>query len=59
MTSSAGDRLEAATVVLLRDRLLAAGIATGAEIERHLGNVRAGRLDIATAPMISAWGRCG
>ena len=59
MTSSAGDRLEAATVVLLRDRLLAAGIATGAEIERHLANVRAGRLDIATAPMISAWGRCG
>ena len=33
------------------------GIATDEEIERHLANVAAGRLDLAQPPMISAWGR--
>jgi hypothetical protein len=28
-----------------------------AEITRHLANVATGRLDLATSPMISAWGR--
>jgi hypothetical protein len=41
----------------IRSRLIAAGLATEAEIEQHLANVAGGRLDLATAPLISAWGR--
>jgi SAM-dependent methyltransferase len=49
--------LEVATVALIADQLVAHGIATGAEIERHLGNVAAGTLDLAQPPMIACWGR--
>lgn len=49
--------LEAATVRQIRGRLVAAGLATDEEIDRHLANVSSGRLDLATAPMVSAWGR--
>jgi SAM-dependent methyltransferase len=49
--------LERATVELIRDRLLSAGLATAAEIEQHLANLSAGVLDVATSPMITAWGR--
>lgn len=57
MSSPACDALEAATVEQVRDRLVAAGLATDDEIDRHLAAVAAGRLDLATSPMISAWGR--
>ncbi|OIK23187.1 class I SAM-dependent methyltransferase [Streptomyces malaysiense] len=57
MTSSACVALEAATVRQIRGRLLDAGLATEEEIDRHLANVEAGGMDLATAPMISAWGR--
>ncbi|MGW0374719.1 methyltransferase domain-containing protein [Streptomyces coeruleorubidus] len=57
ITSPACDVLEAATVRQVRDKLVAEGLATDEEIERHLANVEAGRLDLATSPMISAWGR--
>jgi hypothetical protein len=50
--------LERATVEQIRGRLVGAGIATDAEIDRHLAHVAAGLLpDLATSPMISAWGR--
>ena len=49
--------LEDATVRQIRRRLVGEGIATDEEIDRHLANVATGRLDLATAPMISAWGR--
>jgi SAM-dependent methyltransferase len=49
--------LELATVRFLRERLLEKGLATTAEIDQHLANVAAGRLDLAQPPMISAWGR--
>ncbi|WP_055552477.1 class I SAM-dependent methyltransferase [Streptomyces sp. NBRC 110028] len=49
--------LEAATVRQIRDRLVAAGLATDEEIDRHLEHVATGRLDLATAPMVSAWAR--
>ncbi|MDH6576834.1 methyltransferase domain-containing protein [Kitasatospora sp. MAP5-34] len=57
LTSPACRTLEAATVRQLRTELLAQGLATEAEIEEHLTNVAAGHLDLATAPLISAWGR--
>ncbi|MGW1600579.1 methyltransferase domain-containing protein [Streptomyces eurythermus] len=56
MTSPACTALEAATVRQIRDPLVAAGLATDAEIDRHLANVESGAMDLATAPMISAWG---
>jgi len=57
IASPACTALELATVEQIRDRLVAAGLATEAEIEQHLKNVASGDLDLATAPLISAWGR--
>ncbi|MGW2248854.1 methyltransferase domain-containing protein [Kitasatospora sp. NPDC001660] len=57
ITSPACAVLEDATVRHIRPLLVEQGLATDEEIERHLANVATGRLDLATAPMISAWGR--
>ncbi|MEV5143193.1 methyltransferase [Streptomyces sp. NPDC052727] len=59
VTSPACTALEAATVRQIRDRLVAAGLATDAEIDQHLADVETGTMDLTTAPMISAWGRKG
>ncbi|GHC77097.1 methyltransferase domain-containing protein [Streptomyces flavofungini] len=56
ITSPVCTVLEEATVRQIRDKLVAAGLATDEEIDRHLANV-AGGLDLALPPMISAWGR--
>jgi len=57
MGGPACTELERATVEQVRNALVTAGIATDAELEQHLSNVVSGRLDLATSPMISAWGR--
>ncbi|MZF85172.1 methyltransferase [Streptomyces sp. SID5643] len=57
LTSPACAALESVTIRQIRDQLVAAGLATDQEIDRHLGNVTSGALDLTTAPMISAWGR--
>jgi hypothetical protein len=58
ITAPACATLERATVEQIRDRLIGAGIATAADIDQHLDNLAAGRVpDLATAPMVSAWGR--
>ncbi|MEU0134540.1 methyltransferase domain-containing protein [Streptomyces sp. NPDC006296] len=57
LASPACTVLEAATVRQIRGRLVAAGIATDEDIDRHLSNVATGLLDLATAPLVSAWGR--
>jgi SAM-dependent methyltransferase len=49
--------LEAATIHHVRDQLLAAELATPAQIETHLTNLTRGELDLMLAPMITAWGR--
>jgi len=54
---AACDRLETATVRMLRAELLAAGPADDAEIDAHLAAIDAGELDLTLAPLISAWGR--
>ncbi|MDN3351164.1 methyltransferase [Actinomadura sp. DC4] len=51
------DLLEAATIAHIRDGLVAAGHATEEEVARHLANIAAGGMDLATSPMVSAWGR--
>ena len=55
ITSPAGRVLQTATVQQIRAELVAAGLATDAEIDQHLRDI--GELDLATAPLISAWGR--
>ncbi|MFG2812281.1 methyltransferase domain-containing protein [Streptomyces sp. NPDC048410] len=59
LTSPACTALELATVRQIRGRLVEAGLATDEDIDHHLANVAAGGMDLATAPMISAWGRKG
>lgn len=49
--------LEAASVRHARDQLLGAGLATEEEIQRHLGNLNRGDVDLMFAPMITTWGR--
>ncbi|MDT9694601.1 methyltransferase [Streptomyces sp. P17] len=57
LTSPACAALESATIRQIRDQLVSAGFATHEDIDRHLANVASGGMDLATAPMISAWGR--
>jgi SAM-dependent methyltransferase len=57
ITGPACATLEAATVRQIRGLLVSEGLATDGEIDRHPANVATGRLDLATAPMVSAWGR--
>lgn len=57
ITGPACAELERATVEQVRDRLIAGGIATAAEIDEHLATVTSGVLDLATSPMVTAWGR--
>jgi len=57
VTSPACSALEAATIRQIRDRLVTAGLATDEEIDQHLSHLASGTMDLATAPMISAWGR--
>jgi SAM-dependent methyltransferase len=49
--------LELATIAQIRGQLVANGLASDAEIDQHVANVATGNLDLATAPLISAWGR--
>jgi hypothetical protein len=57
ITGPACQALEDASVRQIQHRLVAAGLATTAEIAEHLANVRSGRLDLATSPMVTAWAR--
>ena len=56
LTSPACAALESATIRQIRDTLVTANLATNEDIDRHLANIEAGGMDLATAPMISAWG---
>jgi SAM-dependent methyltransferase len=57
ITGPACNELERASVEQIRGRLIDGGIATAAEIDEHLAAVTGGALDLATSPMITAWGR--
>jgi ubiquinone/menaquinone biosynthesis C-methylase UbiE len=57
ISGPACDQLERASVEQVRTQLVDRGLATDAEIDLHLAAVAAGSLDLATSPMISAWGR--
>jgi len=49
--------LEAATVRLIRDDLIAGGLATAGEIQRHLDYIAEEPGQFATSAMVTAWGR--
>ena len=53
----AGVELEKANVTQVRDQLIARGYATAGEIDTYLMALAARSLDVATAPLISVWGR--
>ena len=53
----AGSELETANVKQVREGLIAGGYVTAEEIDTHLRAVDAGRLDVTTPPLVSAWGR--
>jgi len=57
ITGPACHELERATVEQIRGLLVDGGIATSEEIDHHLANVATGGLDLATSPMVTAWGR--
>ena len=57
LTGPACAELERATVEQIAGQLIATGLADQAEIGQHLANVASGRLDLATSPMVTAWGR--
>jgi SAM-dependent methyltransferase len=50
-------RLETATIHMIADQLIENGIATPEEVQLHLANIAAGKLDLTQPPMIAAWGR--
>jgi len=50
--------LELATISIIRDQLILAGIVTAEEVDRHCQAVADGLLDIAQPPLICAWGQC-
>lgn len=55
LTGPACRELERASVEQIRGALVAAGLATDEEIDEHLAAVDG--LDLATSPLITAWGR--
>jgi SAM-dependent methyltransferase len=55
----AGRALERSNVNQVREGLVAQGLATAEEVERHLAAVDRGDLDLATPPLFSTWGRRG
>ncbi|MDQ8701658.1 methyltransferase domain-containing protein [Streptomyces sp. LHD-70] len=57
LTAPAAAALETAMVQEARDRLVARSLVTGADIDRYVAQLASGTLDLATSPLISAWGR--
>jgi hypothetical protein len=57
ITGPACVELERATTLQIRDRLLDAGLATVEELDQHLADLSDGLVDLATSPMLTAWGR--
>jgi SAM-dependent methyltransferase len=57
LTMPAASALEVANVEQVRAGLIGGGLATAEELDSHLAAVAAGRVDVATPPLIAAWGR--
>jgi hypothetical protein len=57
VTGAVGAVLERVTVEQVRDGLVTRGLATVDEVDRYLAVLATGRLDLSTAPLVSARGR--
>jgi SAM-dependent methyltransferase len=57
VTQPGARRLEQANTLQVAAGLVAAGLATQAELDAHLAALAEGCIDVATPPLISAWGR--
>jgi SAM-dependent methyltransferase len=57
LAGPAESRLQRSLIERARDHLTAAGTATEEEIDQHLADIDAGRLDLAAFPVVTAWGR--
>lgn len=57
LASPACAALEAVTVQMARRELVAAGFVSDEDVDRHLAQITGGGMDLATAPLVSAWGR--
>jgi len=57
MAGVASRELELLTTPQIRVQLVESGSVTPEEVDQHLANLAAGRVDVTTSPMISAWGR--
>jgi ubiquinone/menaquinone biosynthesis C-methylase UbiE len=55
--SSPVQRLQRTTVEGARKMLAGTGLVTAEEVEQHLADIAAGKLDMATFPLIAAWGQ--
>jgi len=49
-------RIEQLTVLLLRDRLVAAGLLSAPEIKKHLANLKRGLVHVVQPPLVGCWG---
>jgi SAM-dependent methyltransferase len=57
ITFPASSVLEITTMRSIGQSLVEHGLASSEEIARHLDHVLSGRLDLATSPLVSAWGQ--
>lgn len=57
VSDPAGALLERATIEMLEEQIVATGLASADQVSQHLANIKSGRLDLTTAPMVTAWGR--
>jgi len=57
IASPACAALERATIAQTGERLVSRGLVTAEDLARHVANIDSGRVDIATSPMVTAWGR--
>jgi SAM-dependent methyltransferase len=56
LADPAAARLQRTLIERARDRLTATGMATAEEIDQHLADIEAGRLDLTAFQVVSAWG---
>lgn len=57
LAGPAQDQFQRTLIERQRHRLTEAGLATDAEISQHLADIGSGQLDLASFPLVSAWGR--
>lgn len=53
----AGDRLMAASVRQVKDRLVGTGVVTAEDCDRIVAGIESGRWDVCCTPLVSVWGR--